>query len=102
MAANAPLHIVKADIDVSDITDNAQTMLACVRKNYSCEPTILLHETIHGHIAVLTRLKNFYVPGCESFPLRLDASDFTFLSALPGFRWVEATSRKISLGFTNE
>ena len=102
MAANATLHIVKACPDVADIKTRALSMLGSVCNAYSCEKTVLIHETIHGHIAVMTRMSNFYIPGQESIPLRLDASDFAFLGTLPGFRWIEATSRKISLGFTNE
>lgn len=99
MAATANLNIIKAQPDVADITSKATAMLASVCNAYSCEKNVLIHETIHGHIAVMTRMRNSYVPGYESVPLRLDSSDFAFFGSLPGFRWVEATARQISIGF---
>lgn len=100
--ATQPIHIIKAFTDVSDLTSNSLNLLASFSGNYGCEKTVLIHETIHGHIAVFTRMSNLGIPGQEGLPLRLDASDILFLGTLPGFRWIEATSRKISLGFTNE
>jgi hypothetical protein len=76
------LNVIPNDNLVSALTQPALHMLEGVVAKYDLEPTVYLFETIHGHCARITRKEGRFIPGSENHPMRLDAEDATFRSAL--------------------
>lgn len=95
------ISIKKNDSDVRDLSAASSAMLETIIAKYHLNNSVCLFETLHGHIAKLTSKEGRFIPGTEGQPARVDKNDFEFLSALPGFRWVEFATDNIKIGFQN-
>lgn len=96
------LKIINADRYVNELSPDSEQMLMAVIEFIDAKSTVLLHETLHGHIATIDKKEGRFVPGCEGQPARLGVEEMAFFTGLYGFRWVEACTGKIVIGFTNK
>lgn len=95
------LSFIPANPRVTPLTESSVSLLEAIQERFNTKCYVVIHETLHGHMASFTRVENALVPGAESLPLRLDKTDFQFLANQPAIRWIEATCGKVAIGFNN-
>lgn len=96
------LKIVMNDSDVAPLTLPSIEMINkafTYSKDFKNDAE--LFETVHGHIIVFNKNERAYHDWQKGKTERLAKKDLDFFAALVGFRWVESTLDKLSIGFKN-
>lgn len=101
MTTATKLFIFEANPLVAPINSTSKALLEAVQERFNTSPNVHLYETIHGHVAAMSRMSNHIVPGSENKPMRLDKDDLQFLANHPAIRWIEATCGEVKVGFDN-
>ncbi len=97
--------ILKIVMNNSDVTPLTLASIKMINKAFTYSENFQndaeLFETSHGHIIVFNKNERAYHDWQKGKAERLIKKDLDFFAALVGFRWVEATLDKLSIGFKN-
>lgn len=91
---------VRLNDDSTKVLSEKQFSLVLDTVNeYELMPEIEVFETVHGHIAQMTRREGRYTLGSEGKPARLDKNDLVFFTAMgDNLRHFELSTNRVLIG----